>query len=304
MNFRRTIALLSAGIMAAGVMAGTGITTMAAEKITDAQAKEIALADAGLTADQVTFDRVEMGTEQGASVYEIEFRTGSMEYDYDVAVSDGEIVEESWEIRRPSASGSQISEAEAKNIAVKDAGVSEADVTFIKTESGDEDGIPVYEIEFEDQNTKFDYDVAKAGGSILHASRKVKVPACVAAARKASANADTGRTGEEAAIEAALSHAGFTADDVTGLEHDIDRASEGLPKWQGFTLPGGCREAAIAHVCRTVCRRAERRILTLNADEPVDSQLIAYINRLSDYFYILALRLNFFQGTDEILWQK
>ena len=83
-----------------------------------------------------------------------------------------------------------------------------------------------------------------------------------------------------------------------------DRASEGLPKWQGFTLPGGCREAAIAHVCRTVCRRAERRILTLNADEPVDSQLIAYINRLSDYFYILALRLNFFQGTDEILWQK
>ena len=227
MNFRRTIALLSAGIMAAGIMAGTGITTMAAEKITDAQAKEIALADAGLAADQVTFDRVEMGTEQGSSVYEIEFRTGSMEYDYDVAVSDGEIVEESWEIRRPSASGSQISEAEAKNIAVKDAGVSEADVTFIKTESGDEDGIPVYEIEFEDQNTKFDYDVAKAGGSILHASRKVKVPACVAAARKASANADTGRTGEEAAIEAALSHAGFTADDVTDLQchkdHDDGR---------------------------------------------------------------------------------
>ena len=96
----------------------------------------------------------------------------------------------------------------------------------------------------------------------------------------------------------------ITADDVTWLEHDIDRASEGLPKWQGFTLPGGCREAAIAHVCRTVCRRAERRILTLNAYEPVDSQLLAYINRLSDYFYILALRLNFFQGTDEILWQK
>ena len=188
MNFRRTIALLSAGIMAAGVMAGTGITTMAAEKLTDAQAKEITLADAGLTADQVTFDRIEIGTEQGASVYEIEFKTGSMEYDYDVAVADGEIVEESWEIRRPSASGNQIGEAEAKSIAVKDAGVSEADVTLIKTEHGDEDGIPVYEIEFEDQTTKFDYDVAKAGGKILHASRKVKVPACVAAAQKASAS--------------------------------------------------------------------------------------------------------------------
>ena len=70
--------------MAAGVMAGTGITTMAAEKLTDAQAKAIALEDAGLSADQVTFDRIEMGTEQGASVYEIEFKTASMEYDYDV----------------------------------------------------------------------------------------------------------------------------------------------------------------------------------------------------------------------------
>ena len=205
--------------MAAGVMAGTGITTMAAEKLTDAQAKEIALADAGLTADQVTFDRIEIGTEQGASVYEIEFKTGSMEYDYDVSVVDGEIVEESWEIRRPSASGNQISDAEAKSIAVKDAGASEADVTFIKTEIGDEDGVPVYEIEFEDQTTKFDYDVARAGGKILHASRKVKVPACVAAAQKASAdaNASTGKTGEEAAIEAALNHAGLTANDVTGL---------------------------------------------------------------------------------------
>lgn len=201
--------------MAAGVMAGTGITTMAAETISDAQAKAIALEDAGLSTDQVTFDRIEMGTEQGAFVYEIEFKTGSMEYDYDVAVADGEIVEESWEIRRPSASGSQISEAQAKSIAVNDAGVSEADVTFIKTEYGDEDGVPVYEIEFEDQTTKFDYDVAKAGGRVLHASRKTKVPACVAAEQKASAATNTGR---DAAIEAALNHAGLTAGDVSGLQ--------------------------------------------------------------------------------------
>ncbi|MBQ6225256.1 MAG: cob(I)yrinic acid a,c-diamide adenosyltransferase [Bacteroidaceae bacterium] len=93
-------------------------------------------------------------------------------------------------------------------------------------------------------------------------------------------------------------------DDVTNLENNIDKASEGLPKWRGFTLPGGCREAAEAHVCRTVCRRAERRILTLNSVEKVDPQLIKYINRLSDYFYVLALRLNFLHGTEEILWQK
>ena len=92
--------------------------------------------------------------------------------------------------------------------------------------------------------------------------------------------------------------------DVSALEKHIDSASEGLPKWRGFTLPGGCRAAALAHVCRTVCRRAERRILALHASEPVSPQLLAYVNRLSDYFYVLALRLNFLQGTEEILWQK
>ena len=96
----------------------------------------------------------------------------------------------------------------------------------------------------------------------------------------------------------------ITSVDVTKLEQSIDAASEGLPKWRGFTLPGGCRPAALAHVCRTICRRAERRILTLSSSEEVAPELLAYVNRLSDYFYILALRLNFLQGTEEILWHK
>lgn len=100
-----------------------------------------------------------------------------------------------------------------------------------------------------------------------------------------------------------LSHT-ITEDDVAALEKNIDRASDGLPKWRGFTLPCGCRAAAHAHVCRTVCRRAERRVLTLNTSEPVPPFLLAYVNRLSDYFYVLALRLNFLQETEEILWQK
>ena len=96
----------------------------------------------------------------------------------------------------------------------------------------------------------------------------------------------------------------ITSVDVTKLEQSIDAASEGLPKWRGFTLPGGCRPAALAHVCRTICRRAERRILTLNSSEEVAPELLAYVNRLRDYFYIRALRLNFLQGTEEILWHK
>lgn len=96
----------------------------------------------------------------------------------------------------------------------------------------------------------------------------------------------------------------ITTDDIATLEKNIDLASEDLPKWKGFTLPGGCRAAAIAHICRTVCRRAERQILVLNETEPVEGQIICYVNRLSDYFYILALRLNFLEGKEEILWQK
>ena len=96
----------------------------------------------------------------------------------------------------------------------------------------------------------------------------------------------------------------ITDKDIIELEHSIDLANDGLPGWRGFTLPGGSRAAAVAHVCRTVCRRAERLIYALNAQEPVDKNVTAYINRLSDYLYVLACRLNFLSGTDEILWRK
>ena len=96
----------------------------------------------------------------------------------------------------------------------------------------------------------------------------------------------------------------ISGSDVDILEQSIDLAAEGLPRWRGFTLPGGCQGAAQAHVCRTVCRRAERRIVALHATQHVSPELLRYVNRLRDYFYVLALRLNFLQGTQEILWQK
>ncbi len=96
----------------------------------------------------------------------------------------------------------------------------------------------------------------------------------------------------------------ITPAEVDELEKQIDQASQGLPAWRGFTLPGGTRAAAIAHLCRTVCRRAERRILTLATSEEIQPEILSYINRLSDYFYVLALRLNFLSKTEEILWHK
>ena len=95
-----------------------------------------------------------------------------------------------------------------------------------------------------------------------------------------------------------------TEADVTGLEHAIDAAEEGLPGWRGFILPGGTQAAAQAHVCRTVCRRAERLIYTLAEQVEVDATLLAYVNRLSDYFFALAKKINHSAGQEENIWQK
>ncbi|MCM1372087.1 MAG: cob(I)yrinic acid a,c-diamide adenosyltransferase [Bacteroides sp.] len=95
-----------------------------------------------------------------------------------------------------------------------------------------------------------------------------------------------------------------TDGDIAGLERTIDAWSEDLPPWRGFVLPGGTEAAARAHVCRTVCRRAERCILALAREADVPGEVLRYVNRLSDLFFVLAQRLNFLAGKEEILWQK
>lgn len=86
------------------------------------------------------------------------------------------------------------------------------------------------------------------------------------------------------------------------LERWIDEYDEVTPKIHAFVLPGGCEGAAHAHVARTVCRRAERRIVALASEEDVDENVRKYFNRLSDYLFILARYLNFKVGVDEIIW--
>lgn len=78
---------------------------------------------------------------------------------------------------------------------------------------------------------------------------------------------------------------------VTEMENEIDRLDGVLPPLSAFVLPGGSRGAAVCHVCRTVCRRAERRILALSAQVEVAPELLAYMNRLSDYCSFCPERL-------------
>ena len=88
------------------------------------------------------------------------------------------------------------------------------------------------------------------------------------------------------------------------LEKAIDSMKAQLPEPQGFILPGGTVIAAQAHVCRAVCRRAERHIAALAETAIVGAEITQYMNRLSDYLFILAKITNFNAGQKEIIWQN
>lgn len=88
------------------------------------------------------------------------------------------------------------------------------------------------------------------------------------------------------------------------LEADIDALDATLPRHNRFILPSGHPDAARANIARTVVRRAERHIVTLAETDHVDPQICRYINRLSDYLFILSRAINFFNGRDEIFWEK
>ena len=88
--------------------------------------------------------------------------------------------------------------------------------------------------------------------------------------------------------------------DVLALEQRIDSLAAPLPPQRSFILPGGHVSAAQAHVCRTVCRRAERTLVAASMEHPVPATTMAYLNRLSDYFFVLARSLNASAGQPDI----
>ncbi|HEY5790483.1 MAG TPA: cob(I)yrinic acid a,c-diamide adenosyltransferase [Gammaproteobacteria bacterium] len=92
------------------------------------------------------------------------------------------------------------------------------------------------------------------------------------------------------------------AEHVEQLETLLDEFNATLPPLKEFILPGGDRATAQCHVARTVCRRAERRLVTLAADESVNPQAIAYVNRLSDLLFVLCRTLMRSAEREEVLW--
>ena len=89
------------------------------------------------------------------------------------------------------------------------------------------------------------------------------------------------------------------------LENEIDRLNEPLPALKEFILPRGDRKTAYSHVCRAVCRRAERKLVALHkGDKNMNLTSLKVINRLSDYFFVLSRFLNLSSSQDEIMWKR
>jgi cob(I)alamin adenosyltransferase len=99
-------------------------------------------------------------------------------------------------------------------------------------------------------------------------------------------------------------HAIMTGAYIARIERALDGYNKDLPPLEDFILPGGSRAAALAHVARTVCRRAERRLVTLARKKSAPPYAVRYLNRLSDLLFVVARALNRNAGGGDVLWQQ
>ena len=88
------------------------------------------------------------------------------------------------------------------------------------------------------------------------------------------------------------------------LEKEMDNLNRKLPDLDNFILPEGSKESSFIHIARTVCRRAERSLIEANRSEKMEQSCLIYINRLSDFLFVLARKVNLNSGNEELLWEQ
>ena len=93
-----------------------------------------------------------------------------------------------------------------------------------------------------------------------------------------------------------------TPESITRIENEIDRIDNDLPKTRNFILPGGNRSSSVAHICRSICRRAEREIYRLAEHHLVEEPIFIFMNRLSDYLFVMARKEGLKDNGKEIIW--
>ena len=206
------------------------------------EAKSAAYAHAGVSASDVVYVETDFDSEHGVMVYEVEFYSGNVEYEYDINAQTGEVVKYAQQntgtsIPSGTVSGDYIGETAAKGAALSHAGVSEADVCWLKADFDSDDGIYLYELEFAANGVKYDYDVNALTGDIVKFEQEQT--GNLSGNGNGANGSGTGNgnqygsgagsvdtsnfIGEAAAKSAALSDAGVSESDVTRMKCELDR---------------------------------------------------------------------------------
>ena len=218
--------------------------------ISQESALEIARTDAGVSEGEIFNLEIDLDYEDGIKVYEIEFDTASTEYDYEIAVSDGRIVDKKTELRdkilsspQPTKSASAqtkgISQESALEIARTDAGVSEGEIFNLEIDLDYEDGIKVYEIEFDTASTEYDYEIAVSDGRIVDKKTELRDKILSSPQPTKSASAQTDEITQNRALEIVKADAGISAGELYDLEIGLDY-DDGIRLYEIEFCHGGC----------------------------------------------------------------
>lgn len=199
----------------------------------------VALQDAGFKAENVSNLSAHYDTEDGTSVYEVSFTANGFEYEYIIKASNGKILEadrDAVEVSAPkdtkteqpaksetTSSGDGISLKEAKNIALKHAGISSSEATFVKAKKDYEDGIQVYEIEFYSGNTEYDYELRVSNGEIISYDKDIENYSIPSKNSGSSQTLSSNYIGVDKAKSIALKDAGLSSSSVTFTKAKLDR---------------------------------------------------------------------------------
>ena len=194
--------------------------------ITADEARAAALADAGLSESEVTFTKTQLDRDDGVQEYEVDFYTSDKEYDYEINAITGEIISRESETFKNNSSAQQnqtsgdvITAEEARAAALADAGLSESEVTFTKTQLDRDDGVQEYEVDFYTSDKEYDYEINAITGEII--SRESETFKNNSSAQQTQTSGDV-ITADEARA-AALADAGLSESEVTFTKTQLDR---------------------------------------------------------------------------------
>lgn len=199
----------------------------------------VALQDAGFKAENVSNLSAHYDTEDGTSVYEVSFTANGFDYEYVIKASNGKILEADRDAVKESmskdakaekpaksdttSSGDGISLKEAKNIALKHAGISSSEATFVKAKKDYEDGIQVFEIEFYSGNTEYDYEIRVSNGEIISYDKDIENYSIPSKNSASSQTPSSNYIGVDKAKSIALKDAGLSSSSVTFTKAKLDR---------------------------------------------------------------------------------